>query len=70
MGTSPTLRANRQKLLGVEDKLLRQCKLGELCWLAAVSRPYICARLAHIASQVNMLQGSVNDLIKIKTAKC
>ena len=67
MGTSPTLRANRQKLLGVEDKLLRQCKLGELCWLATVSRPDICARLARIASRVNVLRRGdiyrINDLI-------
>ena len=68
MDTSPILWADRQKPLGVEDKLLRQCKLGELCWLATVSRPDICARLAHIASRVNVLQGSdiyrINDLIK------
>ena len=68
MDTSPILWADRQKLLGVEDKLLRQCKLGELCWLATVSRPDICDRLAHIASRVNVLQGSdiyrINDLIK------
>ena len=42
--------------------------LGELCWLATVSRPDICARLANIASRVNVLQGCdiyrINDLIK------
>ena len=37
---------------------LRQCKLGELCWVAAVSRPDICARLARIASRINALRGS------------
>ena len=31
MDTSPILWADRQKPLGVEDKLRRQCKLGELC---------------------------------------
>ena len=72
MDTSPTLWANRQEPLVVEDKLSRQWKLGELCWLATASRPDICARLAHIASRVNMLQGSgiyrINDLIK--SVKC
>ena len=53
MGTSPQLWAERQKLLSPEDVKLRQCKLGELCWLAAVSRPDICARLARIASRID-----------------
>ena len=51
--TSPELWAARQKLLSPEDVKLRQCKLGELCWLATVSRPDICARLARIASRIN-----------------
>ena len=42
--------------------------MGELCWLATVSRPDICARLAQLASKVNDLQGSdiyrFNALIK------
>ena len=51
---------------------LCQCKLGELCWLATVSRPDICARLARIASRINALTGSdvyrINDLVKtVKT---
>ena len=50
---------------------MRQCKLGELCWLATVSRPDICARSARIASRANTLQGGdvyrINDLVK--TAK-
>ena len=57
MDTSPTVWGNRQKPLGVEEKLPRQCKLGELCWLATASRPDICARLAHTASRGNLLQG-------------
>ena len=68
MDASPSMWANRQRTLGDEDKLLRQCKLGELCWPAAVSRPDIRARLAHIDSRVNKLHGSdiyrINDLIK------
>ena len=47
--TSPQLRAARQKKLPIEDIKLRQCKLGELRWLATVSRPDICARLARAA---------------------
>ena len=47
---------------------MRQCKLGELCLLATVPRPDICARLARTASRVNSLQGSdvyrINDLVK------
>ena len=72
LDTSPTLWANRQKPLRVEDKLLRQCKLGRLRRPATVPRPDVCARLAHIASRVDMHQGSdiyrINDLIK--TVKC
>ena len=72
LGTSPQLWAARQKLLSPEDVKLCQCKLGELCWLATVSRPDICARLARIASRINALTGSdvyrINDLVKtVKT---
>ena len=55
MDTSPIVWADRQKPLGVEDKLSRQCKLGELCLLAAAPRRDICARLARIAPRVNVL---------------
>ena len=45
--------------------------MGEMCWLATVSRPDICACLAQLASKVDDLQGSdiyrINALIK--TAK-
>ena len=55
MDTSPIVWADRQIPMGVEDKLSRQCKLGELCLLAAAPRRDICARLARIASRVNVL---------------
>ena len=68
---SPKLWAARQKLLSPGNVHMRQCNPGELCWLAAVSRPDICARLARIASRINSLRCSdvycINDLIK--TAK-
>ena len=61
----------RQRPLSDEEKLLRQCKMGELRWLATVSRPDICARLAQLASKVNDLQGC--DIYRknslVKTAK-
>ena len=34
--TSPELRKRRRRPLWDEEKLLRQCKMGELCWLATV----------------------------------
>ena len=57
-----------QQLLSLEDAKLRQCRIGELCWLETVSRPGICARLARIASRIDALQGSdvcrIKDLVK------
>ena len=47
--TPPELWAGRKTPLSVEYIKLRQCKLGEPCWPAAVSRPNFCARLAQIA---------------------
>ena len=68
LATSTDLWNRRQRPLTDGEILARQCKLGELCWLATVSRPDICARLAQIASRVNELKGSdiyrINDLIK------
>ena len=65
--TTPKLRAARQKLLSPEGGHMCQCKLGELRWLATVSRPDICARLALVVSRIYSLQGShvhwINDLI-------
>ena len=52
LAPSPALWTVRQKPLSGEEKLLCQCKMGELCWLATVSRPDICARLAQLASKV------------------
>ena len=48
---------------------LRQCKLGESCWVAAVPRPDICARLARIASRISALCGSdvcrINERVRV-----
>ena len=67
-GTSPQLWAARQQLLSPEDVKLRQCKLGELCWLASAFRPVIRARLARIASRISSPRGGdvhrINDLVK------
>ena len=66
--TTPQLWAARQTTLPLEETELRQCKPGELRWLATVSRPDICALLARIASRVNSLRGSdvhrINNLLK------
>ena len=68
VSTSPGLRASRREILSPEDIELRQCKLGELICLAAVSNPDICGRLARMASRVVSLQRSdvysTNDLVK------
>ena len=54
----------------MNDEELQSCqsKLGELCWLATVSRPDVCARLARISANLNYLQVvdiyRINDLIK------
>ena len=47
--------AARQHLLSPGNITLRQCKSDELCRLASVSRPDVCARLARIASLANVL---------------
>ena len=48
---------------------LRQCKLGELRWVATVLRPDICARLARIASRINAPCGigvyRKNELVRV-----
>ena len=51
-----------------EEKLLRQCKMREIFWLATVSRPDVRARPAPLAPKVNVFQGDdvypMNALIK------
>ena len=51
--TSPGLRAGRINPLPMDDIKLRQCNLGELCWVAIVSRPDICVRVARISPRTN-----------------
>ena len=67
--TSLELRAGRKEPLSLDEAELRQCKLGELCSVAATSRPDICARLARIASKGNSLCGSdvyrINELVRV-----
>ena len=68
---SPELWNRRQNPPSHEEKMLRQGEMGELRWLAPVSPPDICARLAQQAPKANDLQGS--DIYRInapiKTAK-
>ena len=65
--TSSGIQAARRKIPSPEDINLHQRQLGALCWLDAVSRPDIGARLAQIPSWANSLQGSDayrrNDLV-------
>ena len=69
IATSPSLWRDRNKLLSDVEPQICQIKLGELCWLATVSRPGICARLARFPANLNGLQVidiyRINDLIKI-----
>ena len=53
--TSPALRAGRENPLSTDCARLRQWKLGELRWVATVSRADIRARLARIASRISAL---------------
>ena len=66
--TSPSLWTDRNRPLADEELQVCQSKLGELCWLATVSRPDICSRLARFSSNLNGLQVidiyRINDLIK------
>ena len=54
--TPPELWAGRKETLSMDYIKLRQCKLGELFWVATVSRPDICS--SRIASRINALCGS------------
>ena len=56
--TPPSLCAGGKEALSMDFAKLRQCKLGELRWVATVSRPDVCARLARIVSRINALCGS------------
>ena len=55
--TRPALWAGRKKPLATDYIKLRQCKLGELRWVATVSRLEIRAPLARIAPRINALLG-------------
>ena len=67
--TSPALWAGRMHPLMADDAKLRQCVLSDLRWVAAVSRPDICARLARIASRINAPRGRgplrVSELVRV-----
>ena len=64
--TSPKLRAGRRERLAIDGAEFRQCTLGQLCWVAPISRPDICARSANTAPRINSLRGSdvrrINEL--------
>ena len=49
----PKLSAGWKEPQSMDEIKMRQNKLGELCWAAAVSRPGISARLASISSRIN-----------------
>ena len=53
--TSPELRGGRKEPLLFDGIKLRQCKLGDLCWVVAVSRTDICDGLARVASRISSL---------------
>ena len=61
--TSLRLRASRQRPLSSDGIKLRQCDLGELCWLATLSRLDFCARSARFATRVDLSLGS--DIYRI-----
>ena len=62
------LRASRKRLSKVGDIRRRRRKLGDSFWLATVSRPGTCPRVAQLAPKVNSLRTTLvrraNDLIK------
>ena len=66
--TSPSLSRDWSRALSDEELQTCQSKLGELCWLATVSRPDICARLARFSANLNSVKVidiyRINDLIK------
>ena len=56
--TTPELRASGRRPPLVEEIRTRQCKLGDLRWLATVLRADICVRPAQMAARVRPHQGS------------
>ena len=68
ISTSASLWRDRNRPLNDEELQTCQSKLGEHRWLATVSRPDICARLARFSANFNGLNGvdiyRINDLIK------
>ena len=66
--TTQKLRPTKERRQKMAEIGTRQCKLGELCRSATLSRPAIRARLAQLAAEVNSLQCSdiyrINDLIE------
>ena len=67
--TSSLLRAGRRGPLSMDYIKLRQCKLGNVRWIATVSRPGICARSARVASRIDALCGSdayrIGELVRV-----
>ena len=67
--TSSSLCAGRKEPLSIDYMELRQCKLGELRWVATVPRPDISTMWARIVSRINALCGSdvyrVNVLARV-----
>ena len=67
--TSPALWAGRTNSLSADDAKLRQCLLIDLRWVASVSRPDICARLARIAPKIDAPRGRslyrVSGLVRV-----
>ena len=56
VATSPSLWEDRNRPLGDEELQICQSRLGELCRLATVSRPDICARLTRFSANLNSLE--------------
>ena len=66
--TTPALWAPRRRFRSLEAYRARRSKSGELPWMAAASRPDICALPAQVAARTNFLQDSgiyrTADLVK------
>ena len=68
IATPPSLWRDRNRALSDEELQICQSKRGKLCWLATVSRPDVCARLARSSANLNSLEVidiyRINDLIR------